>query len=173
MEWPDYTIIAIVTISGLVGMLRGFIKEAFALAMWVLAFLAAFNLSGAVAVWLEDSISLPSARTAMAFVGIFVVVLLLGGLLTFMVGKMVESTGLTGPDRMIGGLFGLARGLLLVIALVLAAGLTPLPTDPWWNASRGIQVFVPLAQWTVEFLPDSIAQHINFEPEDASVSGEA
>jgi membrane protein required for colicin V production len=165
MDWPDYTIAAIIVISGLVGVFRGFVKEAFALAIWVLAFLAAFNLSGAVAVQLESTISLPSARTAAAFIGVFLAVLLVGALLSYLVGKLVEKTGLSGTDRIMGGLFGLARGLLLVIVVVLAASLTPLTADPWWKASRGIQAFVPLAQWASEFLPESIAEHVQFEQE--------
>lgn len=165
MDWPDYTIAAIIVVSGLVGVFRGFIKEAFALAIWVLAFLAAFNLSGAVAIRLESTISLPSARTAAAFIGVFLAVLLVGAVLSYLVGKLVEKTGLSGTDRLMGGLFGLARGLLLVIVVVLAAGLTPLPADPWWKSSPGIQAFVPLAQWASEFLPDSIAEHVRFEPE--------
>jgi len=173
MDWPDYTILAIVVISGLVGALRGFVKEAFALAMWVLAFLAAFNLSGAVAVRLEDTISLPSARTAFAFIGVFMAVLLVGALLTFLVGKLVEKTGLSGTDRLMGGVFGLARGLLLVVAVILAAGLTPLPADPWWKNSRGIQAFVPLAHWAAEFLPETISKHIEFQPESPPVAGKA
>ena len=80
MEYADYIIIAIIVISILVGVLRGFVKEAFSLAVWVAAFLLAFQYSGDLAELLENRIDLPSARTALAFAGLFVSILLVGGL---------------------------------------------------------------------------------------------
>ena len=71
MEWIDYIVVAIVAISVLVGALRGLVKEAFSLAVWVVAFLMAFQFSGPLAENLENTITLPSARTALAFAGIF------------------------------------------------------------------------------------------------------
>ena len=100
MEYADYVIVGIIAISILVGVLRGFVKEAFSLAVWIAAFLVAFQYSGALALQLENHIELPSARTALAFTGLFLVVLLVGGLLTFLVGKLVEKTGLSGSDRL-------------------------------------------------------------------------
>ena len=123
MEYVDYIIFAIIIISILVGAIRGFIKEAFSLAVWVAAFLVAFQYSGGLAQHLESQIELPSVRTALAFAGLFLSVLLVGGLLTFLVGKLVEKTGLSGTDRLFGGVFGGVRGLILVLALIpLAMG---------------------------------------------------
>lgn len=165
MEWIDYIVIAIVAISILVGALRGLVKEAFSLAVWVVAFFLAFQFSGALAENLENTISLPSARTALAFAGIFVSVLVLGGLLTYLVGKLVESTGLSGTDRLLGGVFGAVRGLIMVVMLILVAGFTPIPRDPWWGESRSIQSFMPLADWAATYLPESIRSHLDLHPE--------
>jgi membrane protein required for colicin V production len=167
VNWPDYALIAIITLSILIGVWRGFVKEAFSLAVWVAAFVIAFQFSGAVAGLMENSISLPSARTALAFGGLFVVTLLVGGLLTFLVGKMVEKTGLSGTDRLLGGVFGIGRGLILVLMLIIVAGLTPIPRDPWWQESETIQALVPLAEWMAELLPDSIREHIDLYPQAA------
>jgi membrane protein required for colicin V production len=161
MDWPDYLILGIIAISVLVGALRGFVKEAFSLLVWAVAFLAAFYLSGPIADWLQDSISLPSARTALAFAGIFIAVLLVGGLLNYLLGKLVEKTGLTGTDRLLGGVFGACRGLILVVALILVAGFTPIPGDPWWSESRTVQSLLPLAEWASTFLPESILSHLD------------
>jgi membrane protein required for colicin V production len=106
MEYADYVIVGIIAISILVGVFRGFVKEAFSLAVWIAAFLVAFQYSGVLALQLESHIELPSARTALAFTGLFLAVLLVGGLLTFLVGKLVEKTGLSGSDRLLGGVFG-------------------------------------------------------------------
>jgi len=154
MEYSDYAVLGIIAVSTLVGVFRGFVKEAFSLAVWAAAFLVAFHYSGALALQLESQIALPSARTALAFSGLFLLVLLLGGLLTFLVGKLVETTGLSGTDRLLGGVFGSIRGLFLVIVMLLVAGLTPVPQDPWWQSSRSIQSLLPLAQWSTQYLPD-------------------
>jgi len=165
VEYTDYAVLGIIAISILVGVIRGFIKEAFSLAVWAAAFLVAFQYSGALALQLENHIELPSARTALAFSGLFLVVLLIGGLLTFLIGKLVEKTGLSGTDRLLGGVFGSIRGLFLVIALMLVAGLTPVPQDPWWQSSRSIQSLLPLAEWSAQFLPDYILEYMDLTPE--------
>lgn len=164
MLYADYIVLAIIAISILVGAIRGFIKEAFSLAVWASAFLIAFQYSGALAIHLEDHIGLPSARTSLAFAGLFLSVLLVGGLLTFLVGKLVEKTGLSGTDRLLGGLFGGVRGVALVVAIILVAGLTPVPQDPWWQQSRAIQSLMPLAEWSAGYLPDYILEHLDLNP---------
>ncbi len=161
MEYSDYAVLGIIVVSTLVGVIRGFIKEAFSLAVWAAAFLVAFQYSGALAMQLESQIALSSARTALAFSGLFLLVLLLGGLLTFLVGKLVESTGLSGTDRLLGGVFGSIRGLVLVIVLMLVAGLTPVPKDTWWQSSRSIQSLLPLAQWAAQYLPDYLLEYLD------------
>ena len=165
MEYADYAILGIIAISILVGAIRGFVKEAFSLAVWAAAFLVAFQYSGALAMQLENHIELPSARTSLAFAGLFLSVLLVGGLITFLVGKLVEKTGLSGTDRLLGGVFGGIRGLALVIALVVVAGLTPVPQDPWFQQSRTIQSLMPLAEWSAQYLPDYILEYLDLTPE--------
>jgi len=160
MEYADYVVLAIIAISILVGTIRGFVQEAFSLAVWAAAFLIAFQYSGALAMQLENHIELPSVRTSLAFAGLFISILLVGGLLTFLVGKLVEKTGLSGTDRLLGGVFGGVRGLALVLAIMLFAGLTPVPQDPWWHQSRMIQSLMPLAEWSAQYLPDYILEHL-------------
>jgi membrane protein required for colicin V production len=163
MGYADYIIFAIITISMLVGAIRGFIKEVFSLVVWVAAFVVAFQYSGMLAELMENHIELPSVRTSLAFAGLFLSVLLVGGLLTFLVGQLVEKTGLSGTDRLLGGVFGGGRGLILVLALILVAGLTPVPRDSWWQQSKTIQSLVPLAEWAAQFLPDYILEHLDLD----------
>ena len=161
MGYADYVILGIVAISILVGAIRGFIKEVFSLAVWAAAFLVAFQYSGVLAMRLESHIDLPSARTSLAFVSLFLLVLLVGGLITFLIGKLVEKTGLSGTDRLLGGVFGSIRGLAVVLAIILVAGLTPVVQDPWWKQSKMIQSLLPLAEWSSQFLPDYIREHLD------------
>lgn len=164
MEYADYIVLIIIALSVLVGAIRGFVKEAFSLLVWAAAFLVAFQYSGALALQLENHIELPSARTSLAFAGLFLSVLMVGGMLTYLVGKMVEKTGLSGTDRLLGGVFGGVRGLVLILALILVAGLTPIPQDSWWQSSRSIQSLMPLAEWSAKFLPDYILEHLELNP---------
>ena len=164
MNWPDYAILATISISLLVGLLRGFIKEVFSLVVWAAAFVVAYRFAGDVAVLMEEQVTLPSARTAIGFIGLFMVVLVIGGLANYLLGRLVESTGLSGTDRLLGGFFGIARGIALVVAAILVTGFTPLPADGWWKESRLIRSFIPLVMWSVDFLPMSVTEHLNFEP---------
>lgn len=160
----DWALLGLIAISFLIGLWRGFIKEVFALAVWVAAFLVAFLYSGVLADLIGDRIELPSARSALAFAGLFLFVLLVGGLLTWLIGKLVEKTGLTGTDRLLGSLFGLLRGVLLVVALIIVAGFTPIPEDPWWDESRVIRSMLPLADWGATFLPDEVLEYFELFP---------
>jgi len=172
VSWPDYAILAVLAISVLVGALRGFIKEVFSLLVWATAFLVAYHFAGDVAKLMEDTVTLPSARTAMGFTGLFVAVLLVGGLMNYLLGRLVETTGLSGTDRLLGGVFGAARGLVLIVAVLLVAGFTPIPADPWWKDSSTIQRMMPLVSWAAEYLPESVVEHLDFEPEEKDEEGE-
>ena len=168
MIWPDYAILGVIAISIVVGALRGFMKEVFSLLVWSAAFVIAYQYGGDIAALMESQISLPSARAAMGFVSLFIVVLLIGGLLNYLLGRLVESTGLSGTDRLLGSVFGAARGLALVVAMLLVAGFTPLPADPWWKDSQLVQRLLPVVDWSVEFLPENISEHLDFDPQEKS-----
>jgi membrane protein required for colicin V production len=165
MIWPDYAILASIVISILVGVLRGFVKEVFSLLIWALAFVVAYQYGGSLAVLMEDHVALPSARAVMGFSGLFIAVLLIGGLVNYLVGRLVESTGLSGTDRLLGGAFGAARGLAIVTVCLLAMGFTPLPADPWWKESALIHRLQPLLEWSASMLPQNLRESLDFNPE--------
>lgn len=158
MSGADLAILGVLALSVLVSLFRGFIKEVFSILVWVAAAFAAFQASPALAEGLESLVALPSARTIIAFVAVFVLVLVIGGLISYLIGQVVEKTGLSATDRMFGGLFGLARGVVIVLLAVMLARITPFPNDPWWQESRLIPRFETMADWTVGFLPDPIRQ---------------
>ena len=173
MDYADIAVLGIIAISILVGALRGFVKEAFSLAVWAAAFFIAFQFSGTLALRLNGIVDLPSARTAMAFAGLFLGVLLVGGLVTYLIGRLVEKTGLSGTDRLLGGVFGGVRGVGLILLLMLVAGLTPVPSDPWWKNSKTITYLIPLAEKASQYLPDTILQHLDLTPEEVTTSTQA
>ncbi len=160
--WIDYAIAGIIAISAVAGLMRGFIKEAFALLTWIVAVWVGMQYSRDLSPILQHTISYPSARIAVAFAILFFATLILGGLINFLLSQLVEKTGLTGSDRLVGMGFGIVRGAVLVAVLVMLAGLTPLPEDPWWKQSSLIPPFQSLAVWLKDHIPSSLAGHINY-----------
>jgi len=165
MIWIDYAILGIVGISGVISLMRGFIREALSLAGWIAAFWVALAFSGVVSTWLEGYVSVPSVRVGIAFAGIFFGVLLLGGIVLRLAGLVVEKTGLSGTDRTLGIVFGVLRGIVIIALLVLLAGLTSLPRDPWWSQSVLLPHLVELAREIHSFLPPEAQEAIRFDPD--------
>lgn len=160
--WVDYAIAVIIGFSALIGLVRGFIKEAFALVTWGSAIFVGVKYNAEVALLLQQSISFPSARMALAFAILFFATLILGAIINFLLSELVNKTGLSGSDRIIGVCFGLIRGALVVVVLIMLAGLTPIPNDPWWKQSLLIPPFQSLALWLKEHIPSNLAGYINF-----------
>ena len=161
MAWVDYFIIGIISLSAVISLIRGFIREAFSLAAWILAFWVSWMFFRDLAVHL-DMIEVQSLRLGAAFGILFLITLILGALVNFLIGQLVQKTGLSGTDRVIGVLFGVARGAVLVSIMVLLAGLTPFPNDAWWQESQLIGYFQELAIWLRDLLPPDIADKFNF-----------
>lgn len=161
MSWVDLIIVVIVIISALISLVRGFVKESISLASWILAGFIALRYFAPLAELLEPYIESPTIRTGSAFAVLFVTSLIIGAIINFMASQAVTKTGLTGTDRSLGVVFGAARGLLIVTMLVLLAGLTPMPSEPWWDDSAMIEFFSDMANWIKDILPQDIASRFN------------
>lgn len=162
MIWVDFVIIGIIALSAFISLMRGFTKEALSLVVWVAAFWVAWLFFRDLSVILEPWIALQSARLGASFLILLLLTLMIGGMVNFLVAQVVKKTGLTGTDKMIGVLFGAARGVLLVAIVVLLAGLTPLPDDEWWQQSALISHFKDLAIWLRDLLPPDIAKRFSY-----------
>jgi membrane protein required for colicin V production len=162
MAWIDIAIIALIALSAVLSLFRGFVKEALALASWLVALWVAMifyeNVASMLARWISD----PSLQKIIAFSALFIAVLLLGAVVNYLAGKLVTKTGLAGTDRMLGVVFGMARGAVIVAILVLLAGLTPMPHDPWWHESHLLKYFQDFALWMRNYLPKEIADNISY-----------
>jgi len=132
------------------------------LVIWVVAIWVGLTFSREFSSFLEGMINYPSARIAAAFAVLFFVTLILGALISYLLGELVKKTGLTGSDRFAGMIFGIGRGLVVVAIVVMLAGLTPLPEDSWWKESILIPPFQSLAVWLGEHIPSGLAGYVNY-----------
>lgn len=162
MVWLDFLILGIILLSALISLARGFVREAFSLAIWVLAFWVSWSFFRDLEVPLRAWIGSPTARLGIAFAVLMVATLTVGGLVNYLIIQLVERTGMSGTDRLIGMVFGAARGVLLVAVLVLLAGLTPLPKEGWWMESTLVGYFEELAFWLRDLLPPELAERFRY-----------
>lgn len=148
MNWADWTIIAIIAISSLMSLRRGFVREAISLLTWVSAFVLARLFSPSLSVLLESYVVTPSLRLLAAFAILFIITLIAGALVGALFSALVNATGLTSSDRVLGMGFGAVRGGLVVVVIVALLGMTPAVQDHWWTESELIPHFVLLEDWT-------------------------
>nr|MBF0681280.1 CvpA family protein [Pseudomonas sp.] len=146
--WVDWAIVAVIVISSLISLKRGFVKEALSLLTWIIAGVVAWMFGGALSHHLAEYISTPSAQVIAACAILFVATLLVGALVNFLIGELVRVTGLSGTDRFLGMAFGAARGGLLIVVLVGLLSLAPVQDDLWWRESALVPHFLLIADWS-------------------------
>ncbi|NTV95053.1 MAG: CvpA family protein [Thiobacillus sp.] len=161
MTAVDWIALAILAGSLIMGLIRGFVREAFSLAAWILAFLAARLFSPALAAHVPG-IEQEGLRQAAAIVLIFIGVLVAAQIIAAVLAKLVKLAGLGGFDRMLGMLFGLARASVVLVALTLVAGLTALPRSEPWRASLVHGPLELAALKVIPWLPKDLAALIRF-----------
>lgn len=164
MNGADWAIAVILLLSMLIGLFRGLLVEIMSIAIWILATVLSALLGPMLADWLGGQIDTPSLRIFLGYALVFVGTLLVGALVLWFAKKLVQSTGLSGTDRLLGLLFGAARGVVLTVLLILIAGLTPMPEDPWWRESRALPVFLPLAEAALAMVPERLARYVRLGP---------
>lgn len=146
----------------LVGFMRGVVREVLALAGWVAAFLLARSLASDVAVLLPDAIPSQGLRHLATFIIVVVSVLLLATLITIAASSAIRGLGLGALDRSLGLVFGFTRGLAIVLLFVLAAGLTNLPRQAFWQNAMLSAPLEAAARRLAGFLPEAYASRIRY-----------
>jgi len=160
MVWVDYAILGIIALSALVGLARGLLSEVLSFVIWLGALLIAWAFHKELAAELTGWVQEPEIRLAAAFLILVFSVLILGVIFGYLLSILVRKTGLTGTDRLLGLLFGVARGAILVAMLVFLAALTPLPDEHWWQGSSLMGRFQVLAQRVLEQVPPAAADRL-------------
>jgi membrane protein required for colicin V production len=158
----DYIVIFVLVASLIIGVLRGLVKELLALASWIVAFIAANAYAADLAQMLPTAVPGEPLRLILAFIALFIGVRLLMGLLGMAIDALVTAGGLSVADRGLGAIFGIGRGIVIVLAGVILCGMTSVPKQDFWTqallspwAESGVRTVKP-------FLPAALAQHVHF-----------
>jgi membrane protein required for colicin V production len=159
----DFILLGIIGTSMLLGVWRGLIKELMSLVAFGLAFLAAIwwgpDLSSfGILNWVKHDY----LKLGIAYASLFIATLLAVGILNMALAAMIKSTGLSPADRGLGGLFGLLRGVLLLLVLVTIAGYTPLIQEPWWKNAMFSKQMVGVIQQLKQRMPEPIDQWLPY-----------
>ena len=158
----DYLTIFVLVASIIVSTMRGVVREVLSLASWVAAFLAANAYGETLAQWLPAAIPGALTRLIIAFVVLFIGTRLLMGLLILTAEALIRAGGLSFVDRSLGSLFGLARGMLIVLTAVLLCGMTAIPQQPFWKDALLSPLAESAARTIKPFLPGELARHVQF-----------
>lgn len=154
LNWADWAIIGIITISGLYSLRGGFMKEALSLITWVAAFIVARLFAPSLSTLLENLLQTPSLRIGAAFILLFVATLMVGAVINNLINMLVQATGLSSTDRILGIGFGVVRGGLIVIVITALLVRSPVTEDSWWAESTLIPHFLLMESWTRDTAAD-------------------
>lgn len=163
MSMLDIIVLLILVLTVVRGLMRGMVDTLFSLAAWALAFMLGKWGAPLAAQWLPIGVENPAIRYFAGFAVVFLVVLIGVLLLGHMLASLVKAVGLGSADKVLGGVLGLAKGLMILVGFTLAAGLTSLPrTDFWKNASMsgGLQI---MALYALPLLPDDMAKYVRYD----------
>jgi len=158
----DYLVLFVLAASVVISTMRGLVKEILSLVSWVIAFVLANAYGAQLAPLLPSMIPGETVRLMVAFVALFVGVRILMGLLMMAVDSLVKASGLSLADRGLGGLFGLGRGIVIVLAGVILCGMTSIPQQAFWKNALLSPIAESGARTVKPFLPAALARHIKF-----------
>ncbi len=162
--WIDWVIIALLTISTLISLKRGFVREALSLVTWVAAFIVARTFHPQMQSLLASTVETPLVRLIAAFAILFVATLIIGAIINNLIGHLVRVTGLSATDRVLGMVFGLLRGVVVVVVAIAFTRYTPLAEDTWWRTSVMIDRLSVVEDWSRRTFGDEFERFLGPAP---------
>lgn len=161
MTWFDFGVLIVLGVSLAISLFHGLVREMISLGGWVGGFILATLFGGRVAGWLP--LSLGSTLSALiGFLLVFIGVLAISWIVSLVLSSAVRASGLAPADRALGAIFGLARGLIIVLVVVVLSGLTPLPREPFWREAVLSGPFETAALALRPFLPEGLARRLKY-----------
>ena len=170
MSTADIVILGLIILPAIVGVFYGFLNIVFSLLSWAVASGLSIKLVPYFSPLLEGHVDTPILRDILAFVGLFILSLLILSGISFFIVKLLGRTGLTAADRILGLFFGMGLGGLIVVVIVFLAGFTAFPQEPWWEDSKLAEPFERISIWGSQFLPDSFTEYHSYDVPDENVS---
>lgn len=161
LTWIDYAIILLLLVSTSIGLIRGFVKEIVSLVIWVIAIVIAAHYSVKFTGLFVNVIQNNALRTGICFVVILISVLLLGMLFSFLLNKLFSYLNLGMINRLLGSVFGLLRGVALIVGLMFVVQLTSLPQTLAWQRATLLPYFTSLSLWLQTFIPEDNAEYLH------------
>lgn len=158
----DYAVAVVIALSVVLGWWRGFVYEFVSLTGWVAAYFVAKLFAADVIEYVPNLASSITTKTTVAYLVLFTGTLLLSGIIAWLLSKLIKFAGMGLMDGVMGGAFGLIRGMLLVVMLVLLAGLTSLPKKPFWREAWSSKSLQSVALFTKDFLPENVAKKVAY-----------
>jgi len=156
----DWIFLAVLLVSMVVGAWRGLVYEMLSLANWMAAFVLAQWFGPAAAEWLPLAGATEVVRFLAGFVMVFVAALFVGGLLAFLIRKLVAAIGLRPVDRVLGAAFGVVRGVVVLLAFTVVVGMTPMKAGPWWQESIGARIATVALQGLKPLMPQEFGKYL-------------
>jgi len=170
VNWVDYGILSLIGISVLMGIIRGFVREAMSLITWITALVLGVLYCEPLSE-LFTRISMVGLRLILAFVLIVLTTLIIGGITSHLISRLIKFTGFGVTDRIVGVLFGFARGAVVVAIGIMFALPTPLVKDKLWQESTLIPRFQPLSIWMKDKIPEDLIKKLNFSDVNLGIIG--
>jgi membrane protein required for colicin V production len=156
----DWVFLAVMAASLLLGVWRGLVYEVLSVISWIAAFVLAQWLAPDAAAMLPMGGAGEAIRYLAGFVVVFIAVVFTGALLAWLIKKLAEAVGLRPIDRALGGLFGLIRGTVLLLALAVVISMTPFKRADWWTESTGAGVSMAVLKEMKPVLPERFGQYL-------------
>lgn len=149
----DVAVLVIIVLSALLGWWRGLMYELFSLIGWIAAYVVARTFSGQLVVYVPQVISAENIRSSAAFAAVFIAMLIVAAVFAWFLSKLAKFAGLGGLDGKFGAMFGVVRGVLVVLALVWLAGLTQMPQQAWWKNAWSSKPLQQAALYARDYVP--------------------
>lgn len=155
----DWVVVAVLAASVLLGLWRGLVYEVLSVMNWLAAFVLAQWLAPRAAAMMPLSRAGESIQYAAGFVVVFIAALFAGGLVAWLTKKLVEAVGLRPVDRVLGGVFGMVRGVLAVLAVAVLVHLVKLQGSLWWTESVTAGVATAALRGLKPVVPDRVGAY--------------
>jgi membrane protein required for colicin V production len=162
MNWIDFSIIALIFSPLISGFLRGFNMAFFNLISWLLATLISLFFCLEFSVFLSSTINDQKPKTIASFFALFLITLIISRIIRMLFGETIKKANIRLTERLSGMIFGGLHGLLIITLLVMLAGLSNLPNEPWWMESKLLPPYQLTAIWLNNHIPSGLAEYIHY-----------